>query len=201
MPLMGTFFWLAMRCGLFRFNQMVIDGPKPFAEDQCDLEELRDPVRSSLLAAMESAEKLGFHSPTYSVSNATGIETHGGAIRMLHDSGQCYLQIIGATSAGFYRGVEAISSATSSPLEILTTTNGPPSYNVPVGMTMQRLVGTPLATLLEKHQQLFGERENLMRFESMADVGAVIDHSSILFHADKVERGIFVEVRDDDPAV
>ncbi len=89
-PLVGTLVWLAMRIGLLRIEKQVIDGPHPFAQDLCDLDAIQEPVRSYLLTKCETAEKLGFHTRAYSVRNSTGIEVHGGAVRMLHHSDRAF---------------------------------------------------------------------------------------------------------------
>lgn len=192
-PILGTLVWIAMRIGLTRFDSQIIDGPRPFAEDQCKIDDLREPVRSHLLAIADSAEKLGFHSHSYSVSKSTGVDVHGGAIRMLHDSGQSFLQILASSSTAMLQGYEIIVSATSTPVTIYATTNGPPNYNAPAGVIPQRHVGRPLKELLDSHNRSVGGMQNLMCFESFAEVGSVMDHLSGLYFTDKIARGIFVQ--------
>ena len=192
-PIVGAFVWLAARAGLARLNGQIIDGPKAFAEDQCELDDLRDPVRSHLQSICDSAGTLGFHSPVYSVSDSTGVEVHGGAIRMLRDSGRSFLQILASSSEALMQGYEIVVSATSPPVSVFSTTNGPPNYNLPVGVTTHRHVGRTLHELLDSHKRLTDQIDNLMVLQSFADVGAVMDHLSWLFYTDKIARGIFVE--------
>lgn len=191
-PVRGTLFWIAMQAGLAKFNKQVIDGPRRFADDQCSLDDLRDPVRSRLLTIADSAEKLGFHSRSYSVSNSTGVAVHGGAIRMLHASGHSFLQILASCSGAFIQGHQNIMSASMGQVTVYASSNGPPSFNTPAHVITQRRVGVSLEELLDVHTQLIAGIENPMDLRSFADVGAVIDHLSHLFYADKIARQIFV---------
>lgn len=74
------------------------------------------------------------------------------------------------------------------------STNGPPNFNPPACVTTQRRVGVSLQGLLDLHRQSIAGVENLISFQSFAEVGAVIDHLSHVYFADKIERGIFVPV-------
>ena len=60
-PIIGTLVWMAMQAGLVRLDKQIVDGPRSFADEECTLDELRDPVRSHLLTVADSAEQLGFH--------------------------------------------------------------------------------------------------------------------------------------------
>jgi len=91
------------------------------------------------------------------------------------------------------QGYEIVVSATSAPVSVFSTTNGPPNYNLPVGVTTHRHVGRTLRELLGSHKRLTDQIDNLMVLQSFADVGAVMDHLSSLFYTDKIARGIFVE--------
>jgi hypothetical protein len=194
-PVFGTLVWLAMRIGLMRLDRQIMEGPRPFAEDQCSLDALRDPVRSHLLAKCDSAEKLGFHTRSYSVSNSTGVEAHGGAVRMLHHSERSFLQILASSSGSAFQGYEIVVSATSSdPMNVYATTNGPPNYNPPARLTTHRYIANPLQVLIDSHNKSIAEIGNLMCIPTLAEVGTVMDYLSVLFYADKVARGIFVQV-------
>ena len=192
-PIVGALVWLAARAGLTQLNGQIIDGPKPFAEDQCEPEDLHDPVRGHLLSICDSAVALGFHSPVYSVSTLAGVEVHGGAIRMLHHTGRSFLQILASASGELMQGYEIIVSATATPASVFSTTNGPPNYNLPDGVKSHRHLGRTLDELFYSHSELTDQIDNLMMFQSFADVGAVMDHLSTLYYNDKVARGIFVE--------
>ena len=197
-PALGTVVWLALQVGLLRIDRQIMDGPRPFEQDQCDLDAIREPVRSHLLAKCETAEKLGFHTRAYSVSNSTGVEVHGAAVRMLHSSERYFLQILASSAGAIMQGNEIILSATvSTPMEVLVTTNGPPSYNTPPGLTTCRKLGIPLPELLDFHKASIAEIDNLMPISTLTNIGTVMDHLSVQFFADKVARGIFVPVAED----
>lgn len=181
-----------MQTGAIRLNKQIIDGPRPFAEDQCSLDDLRGPVRSHLLTIADAGEELGFHSRSYSVSNSRGVDVHGGAIRMLHDSGNSFLQILASASGTVIQGYEIIVSATTTPVTVFASTNGRPNYRPPSGVMTHRRIGASLKEILDLHTTSIAGIENLMRFGSFADVGTVMDHLSNLFYTDKIERGIFM---------
>jgi len=191
-PIVGVFAWCALRVGLMRMNWQVLDGPRPFAEDQCDLEDLQDPVRTHVLAIAETAGTLGFHSPVYSMANSTGVDVHGGTIRMLHESHRWFLQIIASSSGTLLRGYEILVSAIAAPPKVFATTNGPPNYNSPPGVRATRCRGAGLEELVARHAQSLTSIDGLMRFRSFEDVGQVVDHLSCEFYADKIARRIFV---------
>lgn len=191
-PIVGTFVWYALRVGLMRMDSQVLDGPRPFAEDQCDLEELQDPVRSHVLAVAETAATLGFHSSISSLANSTGVDVHGGTIRMLHESGQLFLQIVASSSGTLLRGHEILVSATGVPLKVYATTNGPPNYKAPPGIRVVRHHGAGLAELVDRHVQSLAGIDGLMGFRTFEDVGQVVDHLSCEFYTDKIARGIFI---------
>jgi hypothetical protein len=147
------------------------------------------------LSKGDAAEKLGFYARSYSVSNSTGVEAHGGAVRMLHNSENSFLQIIASSSGAVIQSYEIVVSATSSnPMNVHATTNGPPNYNPPARLTTYRNIGQPLRELLDSHNKSVAKIEHLMRIPTFAEVGTVMDYLSVLFYADKIARGIFVKV-------
>jgi len=191
-PIRGTLFWVAMQLGLKQLDKQIIDGPKPFADDQCTLESLQDPVRTHLLRIAEQAEKGGFHARSYAASNSTGIVVHGGAIRMLHRSRTSFLQILASSDGSMLHGYENVISATSDTTTAFASTSGPPNYDPVKEVKTQRFVGAPLDELLDLHSEFISNVKNLVTFDSFDDVGVVMDHLSHLFFADKVERGVFI---------
>jgi hypothetical protein len=192
-PILGTFCWLAMQVGLLNLNRQIIDGPRPFAGDQCAADELREPTKSHLLAIEKTAKTLGFHSPCYSVSNSTGLVVHGGEIRMLHESSRMFLQIIASSSGAVMKGHQLLVSATLAPTMVFVSSNGPPNYNVLPDMRIQSKTGATLPSLVELHHQLLcSATTELARIDSIEMVGTVMDYLAKQFFTDKIKRGIFV---------
>ncbi|WP_145207623.1 hypothetical protein [Planctomycetes bacterium TBK1r] len=112
---------------------------------------------------------------------------------MLHDTGRSFLQILASASGTLMQGYEIIVSAKSTPASVFSTTNGPPNYNLSDGVTARRHLGATLNELLDYHNEMTDQINDLMMFRSFVDAGAVMDHLSTLYYRDKIARGIFVE--------
>ena len=193
-PIVGSLVWMAMKAGMLKLSSQVLDGPKPFQTNEATLDSVLEPVRGRLLALSEQAMQLGFHSHSCSVSNSAGVVAHGGSLRMLHESGQFFLQIIASCSGEVMNGYESIVSATTNPVAVFSSTNGPPHYNSPPGVTVKRHVGASLGELVDAHRAMVADLAELVPLQTYDEVGRVLDHLSFLFFSDKVARGIFVPV-------
>lgn len=196
-PILGTAFWLLMKMGAFKFNRQIIDGPRPFTDEQCSIDELKEPVRECVLSIQDASLALGFHSPQYSVVNSSGIETHGAAIRMLHESSQMFLQIIASSSGSVMQSYQLLVSATKETQTVIVSSNGPPSFNPTVGTRVVRKTGVSLPTLLDFHRQTLKQLTvDLVRIDSLDVLGRLMDYQATQFFADKIKRGIYVPVPD-----
>jgi hypothetical protein len=190
-PFLGTIFWLVLQTGLLKLNRMVVDGPRPFLDDQCNIDDLRNPVRDHLLSIQATAMTCGFHSPRYSVKNSIGV--HGGSIRMLHDTPRMFLQILASSCGPALQGYQILVSAAANSSNVFVSSNGRPNYNLLPGMRIQRLVGVPLATLVSSHEGMLADlSEGLLRFDSFDAVGTVMDYLATRFFEDKINRGIYI---------
>jgi hypothetical protein len=190
-PLLGTIFWLLMRSGLVKPARLVVDGPRPFRDSQCTIDELKDPVRGQLLALQDAAKRCGFHSLRYSVANSSGI--HGGAIRMLHDDSRMFLQILASSCGPTIQGYQLLISAAANSNCIFVSSNGRPNYNASPNIRTHRIVGAPLCTLVEHHDKMLDSvSEDLLLLGSFDVVGTVMDYLSTQFFEDKINRGIYI---------
>lgn len=190
-PIIGTIFWFLMKTGLVKLNHPVLDGPRPFRDDQCTIEDLHDPVRGHLLAVQDIALASGFFSPRYSVTNPAGF--HGGAIRMLHVNCQMFLQILASSCGPFIEGHQLLISAAADSNDIFVSSNGRPSYNVLANMRTQRIAGAPFLKLFDSHEKMLeGLSNQILRFDSFDAVGTVMDYLATRFFEDKINRGIYL---------
>ncbi len=154
-------------------------------------------MRAHVLAIQESALALGFHTPTYSVQNTTGVESHGAAIRMLHESSRMFLQIIAASSGSMMQSYQLLVSSTVDLKEIIVSSNGRPSYKSPAGVRTQYKTGISLPALVEfQEQSLSRMKGDLASIDSFEVVGRVMDFISAQFFTDKIKRGIYLPVEE-----
>ena len=199
----GPLYWISLRLGIIKFQEHILDGPQPLKDDECPFEEIHESVRPYLEETQRTAERLGFHSPRPSKHDTQGVEVRGGVVRMLHESSKMFLQIIASSAANgsFFEGAVIISSATSdSPPTVLSTTDFRKSFRLPKQVIVRRRRRASLEYLYNKHLQWLDSMDDeVVSFRNYNDVATILDHLTIVFFVDKVERGIFVAV-DEPPA-
>ncbi|MEZ6093226.1 MAG: hypothetical protein R3C03_03160 [Pirellulaceae bacterium] len=193
-PILGTAVWLALKIGLLKMNQGFVDSPRPFAEDQCALEDIPEPAKAKLLECIEQARRLGFHSATFSVKTMSGVEATAAQLRMLHRNEQCFYRAIFAFTANGTEYRENVASATIDPLSYIVSSNGRPDYHPPSMVREIYFRGLPLNDLFRRHMEAIATEKNLVRIQSFEDTGEIIDRHTKLSFVDLIDRGIFVAI-------
>ena len=191
--LLGPLYWLALQTGLVKMNAQVVDGPRPFAEDRCEPNEILEPVYSHFMKMIEDAKKLGFHSEYFSACKTNRPVVNGGTVRMLHQSKNSFLQIIASSTGEIFASYEIVVSASKTKPIAYASTNGAPNYNPVDSLKTFRHVDMPLDQLVETHAQSMDEIDDeFLTFESFDNVGLVLDHVANLYYQDKIDRKILV---------
>lgn len=190
--------WLPLRIGLIRWQPQTISFPDSIRDLAVDIDELPDPARSHMAAALSALSNLGFVDPLIernSSTGGTGEKFTGACLRTRHEGGQVILQTVfcfGET--GISEGQEQLVTFLDEE-NVLATVKGRRTFDRIPGSSGTYHQDVDLSELLSLHEDRLSKLERApMMIRSKDDMIRNVDAMARRYFDYMLKRGVFVEV-------
>ena len=173
-----------------------IPEPLPFKDRIIETSEMPREILERLTPSVRDLQKLGFDQFWYYTNRQSLMGGLGYGVQCLHSSRQILAHIIYVAYQSRERFVITLVSGLPDGT-VLGTTNKKRDFNPPFEYKIRRKVGADAENLLAMHQQsLAALTSNAppQSFAGLVEVAAFEDKLMRQSHADKIKRGIWVEM-------